>query len=52
MVVSIMKSTSGNYNVIPSVYGKDNFENFIINNLKENNLLYINENKADVIRPF
>lgn len=51
MVVSIMKSTSGNYNVIPSVYGKDNFENFIINNLKENNLLYINENKADVIRP-
>ena len=51
MVVSIMKSTSGNYNVIPSVYGKDNFENFIINNLKENNLLYLNENKADVIRP-
>ena len=51
IIVSIMKSTNGNYNVIPSVYGKDNFENFIINNLKENNLLYINENKADVIRP-
>ena len=50
-VVSIVRKTDGSYNVIPSVYGKDNFENFVANNIKDGNLLYIDENKAAIIRP-
>lgn len=51
-VVSIIRKTDGSYNVIPSVYGKDNFENFVANNVKDGNLIYMDENKVAAIRPF
>lgn len=51
-VVSIIRKTDGSYNVIPSVYGKDNFENFVANNVKDGNLIYLDENKVAAIRPF
>ncbi len=50
-VVSIIRKTDGSYNVVPSVYGKDNFESFVANNVKDGNLLYIDENKVAAIRP-
>ncbi len=51
-VITILRDTQGKINVIPSMYGKDNFNSFVASNIKEGNLIYIDEEKAlKTIRP-
>ena len=51
-VITIVRDTQGKINVIPSMYGKDNFNSFVASNIKEGNLIYIDEEKAlKTIRP-
>lgn len=47
-VMVVLKPVNGKINIIPSIYGKDNFENFIKNNLEAGNILYVDKNKASV----
>lgn len=51
-IITILRDTECKVNVIPSMYGKDNFNNFVAGNIKEGNLLYIDQEKAlKTIRP-
>lgn len=51
-VITILRDTNGKVNVIPSMYGKDNFNSFAANNIQEGNLVYIDQEKASkTIRP-
>lgn len=36
-------------NIISSVYGKDNTQKYVLNNLKNNNLVYLDKNKSDYV---
>lgn len=51
-IIAILKDTNNKINVIPSVYGKDNFNNFIKNNIEEKNIIYFDDKKiSKYIRP-
>lgn len=51
-VITILRDTNGKVNVIPSMYGRNNFDAFVASNIKQGNLIYIDQKKASkAIRP-
>ena len=48
----ILKPANNGINIIPSVYGRNNFTAFVKNNIKNGNLLYLDEKRAaEFVRP-
>lgn len=51
-IVSIIRDNGSNYNRIPSIYGKDHFDDFVYYNICDGNVLYYNKEKVvSAIRP-
>lgn len=46
VIVAIITPTEGKSNVIPTVYGRSDFVNFLKSNINEGNLRYLNKEKA------
>jgi hypothetical protein len=46
VVVAVVTPTEGKFNVIPTVYGRNDFKKFIQRNIEEGNLKYFDKEKA------
>ncbi len=51
-IISIVRDNCGKCNRIPSIYGKNHFEEFVYDNIRSQNVLYYDKEKVvNIIRP-